>query len=957
MVKLQNEEGFMLRRVLLSLSFVALALALSAGPALAQGGGASSTGSINGKVSDNTGAVLPGVTVTVSSPSMMGTQSTITNELGIYRFAAVPSGTYRIVFEMAGFATLAREGIVVTLGFTATVNVDLAIAAVQETVTVTGESPVVDVSTTRIQQNFNLEQLESLPNARDMWALLAESPGVSMTRHDVGGNRAGTQTGYLAYGFGNQGQQVRVLIEGINTTEGTGAAGFYFDYGAVEEAYIGIAAQGAEMPHPGVMSQFITKSGGNDFQGLVYFDYENNNLQGSNISDEQIARGVREGSNEVNSYRDFNLNIGGPILKDKLWWYFVYRDFENGVFQSNFLFDKDFTTRLQNWSGKGTFQLNPKNKFIGYLQFGRKYQPFRNQLTSQIYSSPDYTRSQDSWSWVWKGEWNWLVSDQTYLEARVGNFGYYFPLEGYVDEPRRYDLATGITTGGDWHWQLDRNRNQATAAMTYFKDNWAGSHNFKFGGELNEERSKRGITEYFPGNVEQRFRNGAAAEVRISAPTADGDLQNLLSLAGLRHIAFFATDSWSVGSRLTLNLGVRYDNYKSHIPEQRQLGFSLGPLNVPEATVPATTFATWNSVAPRVGATFDLAGDGKTVIKANYGYFAHNPGVGLAEDANPNQQEKFVRYTWTDRNGDRLYQPGEEGALLQTALAGTISVDPNLSQPYSHEATVFLEREISQDFAARVGFVYKTTDNDFETYRPFRPPSAYTQSFNVTDIGVDGVTGTADDQVRSYLGVPAANATTLFPLTNVIQNVDGLGRYKTLEMALNKRFSNRWSLVAGFGYTWTRENEANYTGNDVSPADFPNSPNDTSFHEFTGWGFKVHGTYEARYGIRITPLFRHQSGNPYGRILVVNSTNPIFSGNVLVEPMGTRRQPHINILDVRVEKGINLSRTQLRLFLDLFNITNSNAPEVMIWRTGSNFEAPTIILSPRLLRVGFKFDW
>ena len=274
----------MLRRFLVFLPFIILALALSAGPALAQGGGASSTGSINGKVSDNTGAVLPGVTVTISSPSMMGTQSTTTNEQGIYRFAAVPSGTYKVVFEMAGFATLSREGIVVTLGFTATVNADMALASVQETVTVTGESPVVDVSTTRVQQNFNLEQLESIPNARDMWSLLAESPGVSMTRHDVGGNRAGTQTGYLAYGFGNQGQQVRVLIEGINTTEGTGAAGFYFDYGAVEEAYIGTAAQGAEMPHPGVMSQFITKSGGNDFQGLIYFDYENNNLQGSNIS-------------------------------------------------------------------------------------------------------------------------------------------------------------------------------------------------------------------------------------------------------------------------------------------------------------------------------------------------------------------------------------------------------------------------------------------------------------------------------------------------------------------------------------------------------------------------------------------------------------------------------------------------------------------------------------------------
>jgi hypothetical protein len=179
------------------------------------------------------------VTVTISSSSLMGTRSSTTSEQGMYRFAAVPPGTYRILFEMAGFASLAREGIVVTLGFTATVNVEMAIAAVQETVTVTGESPVVDVASTRIQQNFNLEQLEALPNARDMWALLAESPGIAMTRFDVGGSRAGTQTGYVAYGFGGQGQQVRVLVEGINTTEGTGGAGFYFDYGSFEEVFIG----------------------------------------------------------------------------------------------------------------------------------------------------------------------------------------------------------------------------------------------------------------------------------------------------------------------------------------------------------------------------------------------------------------------------------------------------------------------------------------------------------------------------------------------------------------------------------------------------------------------------------------------------------------------------------------------------------------------------------------------
>src|SRR5918994_936634 len=198
-------------------------------PAYGQGGGASSTGTIQGRVTDSQGAVLPGVTVTATSPSMLGAQTTVTSETGNYRFPAVPPGTYTVTYELAGFNTLKREGISISLGFTANVNVELQLATLQETVTVTGESPVIDTSATRVVQTFKLEQLQSIPNARDMWSLLAVTPAVQMTRIDVGGNRAGTQTGYVAYGFSGQ---VRVLVEGINTTEGTGGAGFYFDYGS-----------------------------------------------------------------------------------------------------------------------------------------------------------------------------------------------------------------------------------------------------------------------------------------------------------------------------------------------------------------------------------------------------------------------------------------------------------------------------------------------------------------------------------------------------------------------------------------------------------------------------------------------------------------------------------------------------------------------------------------------------
>src|SRR5882724_9782512 len=249
--------------------------------AFAQGGGASTTGSINGKVADSSGGVLPGVTVSATSPSSMGVQSSVTDTGGNYRFPALPPGTYTVTFELPGFNTLKRENISISMGFTATVNVELAVASLQETVTVTWDSPVIDSSNTRIQQNFKLEALQEIANSRDLWSLLAVTPGVGMGRIDVGGNRAGTQSGYTAYGYSGQN---RVLVEGINTTEGTSSAGFYVDYGSFEEVFLGTIGQGAEMPTPGVQSQMLGKSGGNRFQGEIYQDFENNSMIGENIT-------------------------------------------------------------------------------------------------------------------------------------------------------------------------------------------------------------------------------------------------------------------------------------------------------------------------------------------------------------------------------------------------------------------------------------------------------------------------------------------------------------------------------------------------------------------------------------------------------------------------------------------------------------------------------------------------
>ena len=287
---------------------------------------------------------------------------------------------------------------------------------------------------------------------------------------------------------------MRVLIEGINTTEGTGAAGFYFDYSSVEEVFLGTLGQSAEMPNPGVQSQFITKSGGNQFNGEYYLNWYNNSLQASNIPDDVINRGIRKGSNEIDRYYDTAINAGGPIKADKLWWFGTYRTQFNAVAQPQFEFDQTFDTKLWNPVVKGTYQMNQNHKIIGYYQWGTKEQP--NRLPFATYNYPDAgtTLAQKSSSWVYKAEWNGTLSDKLYVEARYGDFGYYFPLIANTDT-QYWFRDTGLQTldRGERRWQLDRDRKQLTSAATMFIDTTKGSHTLKFGGEMLREQSWEGF--------------------------------------------------------------------------------------------------------------------------------------------------------------------------------------------------------------------------------------------------------------------------------------------------------------------------------------------------------------------------------------------------------------------------------------------------------------------------------
>jgi hypothetical protein len=498
-------------------------------------------------------------------------------------------------------------------------------------------------------------------------------------------------------------------------------------------------------------------------------------------------------------------------------------------------------------------------------------------------------------------------------------------------------------------------------------DTAKGSHTFKFGGEMTWENQWVGSLQNVGGNIDHQYTNGRPNQLIFYFPTAtevgtlsSNDNGGLLGRNAINQQAFFLTDTWSIG-RLTANLGVRWDRYNNFLPEQHQLAASFG---IPQLTIPDATFArrdvnTWNSFAPRVGFVFDLRGDGRSVVKANYGLYWHSPGVGLSSDVNPNQSTKSITFGWNDANGDRRWQPGEQTNQLGSALAGNIQMDPNLKQPYTHEFGVFFEQQVTDVLGARVGYVYKTEDDLFSRYLPNRGIDAYTVPFEFRDIGVDGRANTADDRMLTLYGVPALNAGTLFPVNQVIMNAGDLGRYNTVEASISKRYSNRWSASIGGSYSM-RDNYP--VSNSSTVSSFPNTPNSPGRYERTFWDFKVAGSYDAAWGIRLSPVLRHQSGAPYAREISVPASaaaaaGAIFSGTIYADEPKDNRNDNIWVFDIRAEKTLDFGRIKLRGFFDLFNVANSSAAETISVTTGVNYQRPSAILAPRTARLGFRFLW
>lgn len=938
---------------------IVVGLVCAAGPAWAQTVGATS-GAIQGRVLDTSNAVLPGVSVTVSGSTQIGARTVVTDADGIYRLPGLTPGTYRVAYELGGFATTVREGVVVPLGFTVALDVALGVATLEQAIVVTGASPVVDAAATRIQTNYDAERLASIPNARDIWAVMAATPAVRQAVVDVGGASAGSQSQFVTYGTRAQNQP---MIEGMLMSQIGSAGGsvtFYYDYGSFQEVSVNAAGNAADMAMPGVQFQFVSKSGGNEFHGRGLINYQHEDIQSTNIDADLLASGVSSPEdNRLYRFYDRNADIGGPLKRDRIWWYTSVRDQKSQASYANFP-ERPFETQLTNLTGKGTWQLSSNDKFVVYGQAGKKLQPYRQDTgtiggpggsrTFAFFETAASTAKQDYIGWVWKGEYDRVLGANAFAEIRAGRVGYTWKTENYSDETRREDIGTLLVTGGNTRWREDVARNQVLGTVSYFKSGWAGAHTFKAGFEVYRDTQERDQIGY-PGNVLQNFNNQAPIEVRLYQPSSS---INRLMAGGA-----YITDSWQVGQRLTLSLGARVDRYRSYLPAQSRPASAFAAA----ADFPAVEdVKTWVLPAPRFGATYKVTGAGTTVLKVNAGRFWWNPDVNVAGSVNPNIATAYERYAWTDANGDRTWQRGEEGRLIARVGGAALTLDPGLKDAYTDELAAWVDHELMPHFQLRTGLVWRGQRQLRQTLNVAQPYAAFSVPVAVRDPGPDGRAGTADDGELFTL----RNLEPAFvgQVRNLVANTDTKNDYYTWEITGTRRMHDGWSLMGTYAITWNRENLASpgAAANPVRSADAPNNPNDVvnansdGRYHYALWNAKLHAVVPLPWRFQFAPLVRAQAGQPFGRTFV--TTLNYGSQRVLAEPIGTRRQDHVVIADARLERIFALPRAaRLSAQLDVYNLTNANPVDFLTWGSGTSFLRPTSVVPPRIVRFGLTLDW
>ena len=937
-----------------------LALGICAMPAAAQ----VSTGEIFGKVVDNTGAVLPGVTVTLTSPALIQPQSAVSQASGGFRFPNVPIGTYSVAFELPGFKKLVHENVVIQAGFNAEINPKLELSSVEETVTVSGESPVVDTRSTQLGSSFNQKALQEIPTARDPWEIIQQTAGITMTTENVGGNGSGQQPGFNANGTNSQ---LWTMDGGTITDTSSNSSPTYYDFDSFEEMTINTGGGDASQQSGGITVNLITKSGGNRFKGTARYYVTDEKLESQNVTDELRRQGAGAG-NPIQNIKDFGFEVGGPIVRNRAWFWGsrARNDIKVGVI--GFLIDpagdpndrnnlQTDLTRLDDTNIKLNYQFNRNNKTTGFWSRGDKIRNARGvSSTTPIESATRQSGPSD----IYRLQHQWVVTDSLTLDAQFSHVDGGFLLDfqdpslvdvqqiNYVDQGRVARSTTNYNTiRPQWETRIDGNY--------YLPKKLGGDHSLKFG------------YRYRTTPIESISQVGGGATVRIRASGAnEADITRDADFNVQRYDSdFFVSDTYKV-SRLTANIGIRLDQYRDKAlsattPANRILPDLLPSINYPGAE----SGVRWNNWQPRLGLSYDIFGSGKTVAKASvsryYGITMNTAGTlqptGLTT----------LRYAWTDLNSDLTVQRNEldlargflttpssnYDPLNPSSVTTPATVDPNLENSRTFEVTAGVDHELMNNFAVGFSYIHRKYDDLAATFRvgvssdEYSPVSFSAACGNIVD-------GSPTCDQASYTGTYFVRGAAL-PAATVRRNYGSYDTFDGVQFTARKRFSQRWMMSANLaintGTHYDPEPTRDYT--DPTNIAFQNGARTS----VVPWSTKFSGLYALPWDISIAGLVDYRSGFTYNtNILSPNRPNSLGTVSVQLQESNELTRPTFAQVDLRLDKIIRLGTTRLTVGGTVFNVFNNNVVLASITRqnqtTANNV---TTILAPRVAQFGVKF--
>jgi hypothetical protein len=973
------------RALLVSIAIMAVLCRTSAADAAQS----ASAATIHGTVSDESGAALPGVTATLTSPALqVGRQTTVTGPDGTYRFGDLPVGTYRLSFELAGFKTFVRDELRLPIGFVARVDAAMAIGGIEESVTVSGASPVVDLTTTTTSVNLTRDTLETIPAGRGYQHLFAMTPGVTTGgAPDVGDSSLASRNPIQSYGVA---ATAKMDVEGMNISVGE-SSGVYFQTYSFEEIQIKTSGNDAEVSTPGISMVSVLKSGSNQFHGSYVFAFQRPQFESSNMNDKLRAQELSETS-PLRYYYEIAGDLGGRIIKDKLWFFVASSKQQrvSGILgfaagrgpDGKYLTEDDpladYENNLTSHAVKLSYQATQKHRVIGVWQPMLKYQPQRDGARFRpLESTTDYRNP----GGIYKGELQSTLTNRIVANVNAGyggNRSDYSATRSKVGgavpgNPSRLDRETGLRTGSSEHnnkgysdrWQMD-------AGVSFFPEKFLGGrHEMKTGTTMYWERGGEGKTPNPAGDyvlVYDKVGGISNQPIEIQIFNAPNRPINWT-----HKYAGYVKDTWRVTDNLTLNLGVRWEYQHAFLPEQSKPITPGFPTLFPAGTFPYLSVQKWYSTVPRVGLAWSL--NPRTVVKASYGMY--NGGMPSAHAGLHNNNGPITatfRWRDLDRNGD--YTPGEVN--LDTSAAGTDFVSitgtntllaPDLRQPMTNEVTAGIERELMPNLGFRALYVYKDFRDEFTSTNVKRPREAYNVPLQRRDPGPDGVLNTSDDGGRVTIwDYDAAYRGTAFVL-NQRQNSPFTDRFQSIEFTVTKRSAGRWF---GMGSFWVTKHHDHLSL-------IPDNPNNDYFNvaqQWT-WASNVSGSYRLPWDVQFAAFLQSKIGVQGQRTNIFRAADPdggpplrqLTNVTLRLEPLGTQRGPAITLLNLRASKSFSMRGGQrFEVNVDAFNLLNSSAPTTMVFASGPTFgwygtpagttnAAETGIVASRVGRIGMRYSF